>query len=286
MKKITLLFSAIVMIAIQVAAQVQIPQPSPTSEIKQNIGLMEASITYSRPSARERTVFGDLVQYNELWRTGANATTKISFSDEVTVEGNKVPAGTYSLFTIPGKEEWTIILNKNTELWGIDGYQEAEDVTRVTVKANTTPHFIETFTMNFTDLTYNSAHVKMAWEKTVVDFVIETDVDSKVLAAIEKTMSGEPKPSDYYQAASYFLSQNKSLGQALNWINTAIKEYEAESRNVFWMYHLKAKIQAGMNLYDDAIETARVSIAKAKEANNMDYVRMNEKFIEEWSKKS
>lgn len=274
------------LLAAGVAAQVKIPQPSPVSEIKQNIGLMEASITYSRPSARDRKIFGDLVQYGELWRTGANATTKISFSDEVTIEGNKVPAGTYSLFTIPGRDEWTIVLNKNTKLWGIDGYDETEDVARFKVKANATLHFIETFTMNFTDISYNSAKIKLAWEKTVVDFNIETDVDSKVMASIEKTMSGEPTPADYYQAASYYLSQNRSLGQAFNWINTAIDQYEKENRNVFWMYHLKAKIQAGMNLYEDAIETAEKSIAKAKEANNMDYVRLNEKFIAEWSEKS
>jgi len=287
MKKLNLILSTIaIVIATNAYAQVQMPQPSPTSEIKQNIGLMEATITYSRPSARERKIFGDLVMYNELWRTGANASSKLNLSDEVTINGQKIPAGTYALYSIPTKEEWTIILNKNTELWGIDGYDQSEDLVRFEVKSSASDNFIETFTMNFTDLTYNSANVKLAWENTVVYFKIETDVDSKVLASIEKTMSGEPKPQDYYQAASYFLSQNKSLGQALNWTNTAINMYEKEERNVFWMYHLKAKIQAAMNLYEDAIATANISIEKAEEAGNKDYVRMNQKFIEEWNEKS
>jgi len=287
MKKLNLLLSAIaIVISANAYAQVQMPQPSPTSEIKQNIGLMEAIITYSRPSARDRKIFGDLVQYDELWRTGANASTKLMLNDEANIHGNTIPAGTYALYTLPGKEEWTIILNKNTELWGIDGYDQSEDIARFQIKSKTTDDFIETFTMNFTDLTYNSANVKLAWENTVVHFNIETDVDTKVLASIEKTMSGEPKPADLYQAASYFLSQEKSLGQALNWANTAINIYEKEDRNVFWIYHLKAKIQAAMNLYQDAIETANISIEKAQEANNTDYVRMNKKYIAKWQEKS
>ena len=266
-------------------SQVKMPAPSPLSTVTQNIGLIEASVTYSRPSVKGREIFGELVPYDKLWRTGANASTKVAFSDEVMVEGIKVPAGTYSLLTIPGKKEWTIILNKNTEMWGVSGYEEAQDVARFKVNASDMKKDLETFTINFSDLSYNSADIKMAWANTMVKFRVETDVDSKVMASIKETLATEAKAGDYLNAATFYYDTKRDMDQALEWINKAIEMYEQENRNIYWVYHRKAKILAALDQYDKAIDIAQKSMEKAKEANNPDYVRLNEKLINEWKKK-
>lgn len=262
--------------------QIKTPPASPVGTINQQIGLMEASITYSRPSKKDRDIFGGLLPYGELWRAGANAATKVTFSDQVKVAGEDVPAGTYSLFMIPEQGEWTVILNKNTELWGVDGYQQTEDLLRVNIKPVSNPLAVETLTYAFSDLHYNSAHLTMKWDHTMIKIPIETDVDSQVLAAIEKTMQGSPNPGDYYQAASFYFNTERDTEQALTWITQAIDGFEKENRNVFWVYHMKANMLAELKRYKEAIEMAEISIEKAQEANNVDYVRLNENKIREW----
>lgn len=260
-------------------AQISIPQPSPIGTITQEVGLTDISIAYSRPSMKGRKIFGELAPYNEVWRTGANASTKIKFSDEVMVEGNKIPAGEYALYTIPGKEEWTIILNKNTSLWGSDGYEQEDDAARFTVKPVTTPAPTETFTITIGALAMDAAQVGILWENTLVKFKIETEVDSKVMAQIERAMAN-PQASLanlYFQSAAYYYETDKDLAQALDWINKAV-----EINDAFYVIHLKAKIQGKMKDYKNAIATAERSMAKAKEAKNMDYVRLNEKLIAGW----
>lgn len=163
-----------------VQAQNDKPQPSPAATITQKIGLTEVTVNYSRPSARNRQIFGDLVPYGKPWRTGANAATTITFKDAMTVEGNKVPAGEYALYTIPGKNEWTVVLNKNTKLGGETGkYNNAEDVARFKVKPEQLPSEVETFTINFADLTTYGAVVELKWENTGVRFKVESNPDGK-----------------------------------------------------------------------------------------------------------
>lgn len=270
----------------EIFSQVRIPQPSPLSTVTQKIGLMEASISYSRPGKKGRNIFGELVPYGEMWRTGANSATKLTFSEEVKIEGISVPAGTYSLFTIPGKDQWTIILNKG-ESWSQDAYKKEEDVARFMVKPVKTPQTVETFTIGFSDLTSSSANINLCWENTKVSFKVVTDVDQRIMESIETTMaSGKATAGDYNSAASYLFENRRQLDKALDYVNTAIQKYEEQNRNVYYVYHLKAKIQGELNQYNEAIQTARKSKELAQQAKNPDYVRLNDKLIKEWGPKA
>lgn len=278
MKKIIL--SMLAVLPLMLSAQIDMPKPSPLSTVTQTIGLTEASITYSRPSAKGRPIFGDLVQYGEIWRTGANASTKIKFSDDVKIEGQDVPAGEYALYTIPGKDEWTIIIHKNTTYWGTgdDKYKASEDQARFTVKPVAYPVKIETLTLGFTDLKNDEAYVELLWDNTQVKFKVVSEVDKKVMADIDAKMKGV-SAATYYQSAQYYFENNKDLGQALIWVNKAI-----ESGEKFWIVKLKSLILAKQGNYAEAIKAAERSKALALEAKNNDYVRMNDKNIEEWTK--
>jgi len=261
-------------------AQISLPQPSPSATVTQKVGLADVTLSYSRPSARGRKIFGDLLPYGQLWRTGANAATKLTFSDEVTVNGTKVPAGEYSLFTIPGKDEWTVMLNKNAKASAND-YKEAEDVARFKVKPAKTAAPYETFTIDFSDLTPNAANMNIKWENTKVALKLETDVDSKVMAQIKELVidNSAAKPQDLFAASVYYMENNKDLKQALTWMDKA-----TEKDPQFWQLHQKARLQAKLKDYKSAEATARKSIEMAKTAKNDDYVRLNEKLLAELPK--
>jgi hypothetical protein len=256
-------------------AQINTPRPSPNATVSQQIGLMTASISYSRPGVKGRKIFGDLVPFDKMWRTGANEPTKLSFSDSVTIEGNKLPAGDYALYTIPGQNEWTIILGKKATV-AVGDYKDDLQAARFKVKSSGNTQMVESFTIDFTDVTSNSAYIQLSWENTVVRFKVETDVDNKVMAQI-KSKLGDTQP--YYQAASYYYDTNRDMKQALEWVN---KDIEHNPR--FFTLNLKAKIQMRMKDYKGAIESANKSIELAKAAKNDDYVRLNEKLIEECKK--
>ncbi|WP_114781763.1 DUF2911 domain-containing protein [Botryobacter ruber] len=264
-------------------AQLATPAASPAASVTQKVGLTDVSVAYSRPSLKGRTLGADLAPYGKLWRTGANASTKIKFSDDVTIQGNKIPAGEYALYTIPGENEWTIILHKNTKYWGDGGkdYDKSEELARFNVKAEKNPRKIESFTILFSNLKNNAADVELLWGNAIAAFTIQTDVDAKVMAQIqEKVINGtNVTPGMYAAAASYYLDANKDLKQAAEWIK---KANEAEPR-FYWM-HTQAKIQAQLKNYKEAVKTAEKSIELAKKENNDDYVRMNEKAIAEWKK--
>lgn len=260
------------------AQQLKVPAPSPVQTIKQNFALSDITIEYSRPSAKGRVIFGDLVPYDKLWRTGANASTKITFGEEVKVEGNVVPAGTYSLYTIPGKSEWTIVINKNITNWGTDGYKQEEDLVRFKVKTTSTGSPVETFTMGVSNISATSASIDIAWEKTSVSFKVTADIDGKIMKDIDGALAADKRP--YFQAASYYYENDKDLNKALEWANKAFEN----NGKAFWIVHLKAKIQVKLKDYKGAIETAELSKSMAKEAGNDDYVKLNEKLIEEAKK--
>jgi hypothetical protein len=258
-------------------AQITTPQPSPSATITQKVGLTDVTVNYSRPGVKGRKIFGDLVPYGKLWRTGANAATKLTFSDEVSLEGKTIPAGDYSLFTIPGATEWTIIVNKNAKA-SANEYKQEEDVARFTVKPTKMASKVENFTIQFSDLRASKANLDLMWENTLVRVTISTDVDSKVMAQIkEKVIDATPTdPNVYFQAAAYYYETSKDMKQALVWVNKA-----TEKEPKFWMVHLKAKIQAKMKDYKGAVASANQSIELAKTAKNDDYVRLNEKLIAE-----
>jgi len=268
-------------------AQISTPAASPKSTIQQRVGLTDITITYSRPSAKGRTIFGDstakvVVPYAKRWRTGANATTTIKFSDDVTVEGKKVEAGEYGLYTVPGKATWAIVLNKSTKQGAdVDGFKAADNVAIFTVKPYKTTSKVETFTMNFTDVTSASANVDMLWETTGVKFKVMTDVDPKVMAQIDEKVvkNASPSTNDLAAAAVYYYDNNKDLKQALTWMQKA-----NEKDPKFWNVHTEAKIRMKMKDAKGAMTAAEQSRTLAQAAKNADYVKMNNDLIAEAKK--
>lgn len=253
------------------AQTIKMPAPSPLSTVKQAFGLSEISIEYSRPSAKGRVVYGDVVPFDALWRTGANACTKVTFGEDVKIDGKAVPAGTYSLFSIPGKTEWTIILNKNTKLGGTNGYSQAEDQLRFKAKAKNKAEKTETFTIDFSNLQPAQATIELIWENTVVAFDVTTEFDEKVMKNIESVMAKDARP--YHQAASYYYDNKKDLKKALEW---ATKAFEANPE-AYWSAMLKAKIQLELKDYKGAIATAEQVKSLAKD--DYAYTKMADELI-------
>jgi len=253
------------------AQSLKVPTKSPLQTIKQEFALSSVEIEYSRPSARGRKIFGDLEAYGKLWRTGANAQTTINFGEDVKVNGTALKAGKYTILTVIGKEDWKIRFC--TPETSVFNFKEENVVATIDAKAVSLPFDIETFTIMFGKQTDNSLEVNIMWENTLVPFTITTDIDSKVMASIDKIMSADNKP--YFAAASYYLDNGKDLKKALEWVNIAVKQQP----DAFWVSHTKAKIQAKMGDKKGATETATQSLNQAKAAHNGDYVALNEKLI-------
>lgn len=258
------------------AQQINMPQASPAAVVSQKMGLTDVNIEYSRPSMRGRKIFGELVPYGEVWRAGANAATILTFSTEVKIEGKSIPAGSYALYAIPGKSEWTVILSSNTKLWGAVGYSQEDDVLRVKVKPGKTSQRYETLEINFVDMTDTGASVAIKWENTRVKFRIETEVDPIVMAQIQElVIDQQPQnPGLYYQAANYYFTNNKDMNLAYDWITKSVNDDPK-----YWTMHLKAKIELALGKKTEALESARKSMEMAKEAKNPDYVGLNERLI-------
>ena len=265
------------------SAQVKTPQPSPSASVKQAIGLSEVVVEYSRPSANDRKVFGNLVPMGQLWRTGANGSTDITFGQEVNFNGVMVPAGKYALYTMPSGGEWEVVLYKDTEQWGAP--KQLDDkliVAKTKVKALKNPLFVETFSIDFNDLKTDQANLIMSWENTFVKVPIVMDSKKQVLESINSTLSTkEAKASDYHQAASYYLQEKMDLKKALEY---ATKANEMQP-DVFYMLKLKSEIEAANGMKKEAIATAAQSLALAKKAGNDDYVKINMDNIAKWGKK-
>lgn len=278
-------------------AQINTPQPSPKSTVMQRVGLTDVTIVYSRPSMKGRKVFGTVVPYGKRWRTGANATTSIKFSDDVTIEGKKVPAGEYGLYTIPNKTEWLIVLNKSTKQGAdVDGFKDDQDVARFSVKPYLLPGYVaqnitakdfgkvETFTIDFADITPATANVTMEWALTGAQFKITADVDSKIAAQIDEkiTKNANPAPADLASAAVYYNDNNKDLKQALAWIQKA----NAAEPTKFWNLNTEAKIRLKLKDYKGAMTAAEASKKAALAATppNAEYVKMDEELLAEAKK--
>lgn len=249
------------------------PQSSSSQTLIQEFGLGKVTVKYSRPNIKGRSISADLAPYGEVWRTGANDATVISFSDAVTLEGNALAAGEYALFTIPGKDEWTIILNKETKQWGAYSYKQSEDVLRFKVKTAKLKEKVETFTIAFNDVTTSTARLDLIWGNIRVTVNMTTDVDSKVMAGIDEAMKGEKKP--YYPAAVYYFENGKDLTKALEWISIA----EATDQKAPWFKYQKARIQLKMGDKAGAVQTAKAGIEAAKAMNNAEYIRLNGKIL-------
>ena len=266
-------------------SQINTPRVSPASEVEQMVGLTEIEIEYSRPSMRGREVFGNLVPFGKVWRTGADNSTKISFDTDVIISGKTIQSGTYSIFSIPNKESWEIILYSDVELWGVPRdwsenkivFSSIFDVKKLK-KSNT----VETFTISFNDLTNNDVNMSISWENTSVDIKIEVPTRSMVESDINKVLSDNPKSSDYYAAAVFYRQENINLDKALEWMNKAIEMNESPR---FWQYRQQSLIMAANDKFADAVDAAKKSLNLAIEADNQDYIKMNRESIAEWSKK-
>ncbi|GCC50363.1 DUF2911 domain-containing protein [Chryseotalea sanaruensis] len=264
-----------------VQAQIVLPDLSPFSTITQKIGFNEVRIEYSRPSVRGRVIFGELVPYNKIWRSGANQSTKMFIREELTIQDQyKLVPGTYAIYTIPGKEEWTIIFNRDAWLWGNFAYNEGSDAIRIKVKPQQLKEQVETFTIDFANVCSSCAEVELKWDYTKVSFRISSSIDDKVMEDIKKfTTNPEGRiAGEYYLSAKYYLDTDRDLKQAMEWIDKALKL----APGAYWMTHTKAEIYAKMGNYREAIETAQLSIKEAREKNDEDYVRINEMEIAKW----
>lgn len=278
MKKL-FLFMCTGLLSIANHAQVQVPQPSPAAKIEQKVGLTDVAIEYSRPGMRGREVFGNLVPYGKVWRTGANNNTTISFSDDVTIGGNELPAGKYALYTIPGENQWEVIFYEDHNNWGNPAeWQEEKVALRASAQVQDLPFEMETFTIMLDNLQNDSADLNIIWADKAVVLPINFPTDQKSMASIERIMNG-PSAGDYFAAATYFHDEKKDLQKAYEWINKAV---EMGNPDAYWILRRKSLIEADLGKRQEAIATARKSLAAAQKAGNQDYVKLNEDSLKEW----
>lgn len=280
MKKLLLILMAITAVY-SVDAQIKTPQPSPFSKVEQKVGLTDMVLEYSRPSMRDRVIFGDLVPYGKLWRLGANANTKITFSTDVTIGGNKLKAGSYAIFATPNETSWNVVFYNDASNSGLPKeWDDSKVAAMVNAEVYPMPVKIETFTMTFDDLTSGSAILGMLWESVYVGVKIEVPTDDMVLANINDVMNGTPSGNDYYAAAVYYLQEGKDIKQAKTWIDKAITM--AGDKAAFWQLRQQSLIYAKAGDRSGAIAAAKKSLAAAEKAGNADYVKMNKDSLKEW----
>lgn len=271
-KSILIAAFATSLFATQVNAQsIPFPQPSPTTTISQNFATSKIELSYSRPSAKGRKVFGDVVPYGKFWRTGANAATTVTFGEDVKINGTDVKAGKYGLISFPGETEWIIVLTKDLNVNSVDAYKQENDVARFTVKSEKLTDYVETFSIEVNNIKSDACDLTFEWEHTLVRLKVISFYDERLSKQIVETMSKDSRP--YFGAANYYYDNNKDLGQALIWVNKAI---EANPK-AYWVWLLKAKIQKGMKDYAGALESSSKSFELAKADNDDAYMRNNEK---------
>lgn len=278
MKKHTIIFIIILSSSFSHGQRLKTPTLSPFSNTSQQVGLTEITLEYSRPSAKDRTVFGGLVPYDKVWRTGANASTKITLAEPAHIGGKQIEAGTYALYTIPGKEKWTIIIHANTKMRSLAGdvYKQEDDVFRFEVEAQKIEEYIGTFTLQFADLGTNSLNLQLLWEHTLVNIPITVEVDQKIAAQMAeflKTPETVPHRT-YFEAAQYYLHNNRDLMEALTWIDAALDKSPENARYGL----LKAKIQAKNGDYSAAMVTINLANTWAVNASNDNYIEQTELF--------
>jgi tetratricopeptide (TPR) repeat protein len=276
--KSTLLFLTLLMSSTQVlfSQALKTPTPSPMQTLKQGFALTDISIEYYRPSAKGRTVFGDVVPFGKIWRTGANGATKMTFGENVKIQGKDVPAGTYAIYTIPNKDNWEVLIYKDLKLGGnVNDYKQENELIRFTVPVVNMNDHVETFTVNVANIQASSCAIELTWEKTKISFNVIAEIDQVIMGSIDKAMNVDSKP--YYQAASYYYENNKDMAKALEWITKAVDQ----NPKAYWVALLKAKIELKSGDKKAATTSAQKVIELAKEAKNDDYVKMAEKLISE-----
>jgi hypothetical protein len=272
MKKIILLVFSLVLIGGSTQAQtLKVPAPSPGQTIKQDFGLSTIEVSYSRPSMKGRTIFGDLLPYDQFWRTGANSATTITFGDTVTIDGKKVAPGKYGLLSFPGQTEWIVIISKSTNTNAAADYKMEDDLLRVKVKPQTLSEKVETFTIELGNMKPASCELQLIWDRTMVSLPISTDIDSRIMSDIDKMVVKDSRP--YFQAANYYQENGKDLNKALEWYTKAAEAYP----KAYWIMYQKANCLSKLNRKKEAMDASMQSMNLAKEDKNNDYIRLNEK---------
>lgn len=268
MKRLLMIALAASIYSHSAAQQLSTPQPSPTQTVKQNFSTGSIELSYSRPSKKGRAVFGDLVPYGKVWRTGANGATTLNFTDDVTIGGKEIKAGKYGLLSIPGAEKWTLIITKDLDVTSPAAYKQENDVVRVDAPVIKMPFAVETFTITFADLTGSSTNLHLFWENALVMLPISTNTEARVMKQIDDVMNKDNKP--YFSAASYYYDNGKDLNQALTWVNKAVEN----NKEAFWMFMLKARIHNKLGDKAAAKTAANTVVELATKAKNDDYVKM------------
>jgi hypothetical protein len=268
-----LLMLAATFAAVTSFGQVTMPQPSPTQTIKQNFGLGTVEVNYSRPGVKGRKIFGDVVPFDKVWRTGANGATIINFSEPVVIGGVAIKAGKYGLLSIPGKKEFTLIITKDLTVNQPSLYKQENDVVRVTAPVMKMAAPIETLTMQFANIKNESCELQLMWEKTAVSLPITVDIKDRIKADVEKNLASD-KPN-YQAAASFYFEWLKDNNQALTLITKGVEQ----QKEAFWLFLLKARIEKELGDKVSAKASAEKCIELATAAKNGDYVRMAQEDI-------
>jgi len=255
------------------AQTLKTPAPSPTQTIKQDFGLSSIELSYSRPGIKGRKIFGDIVPFGKVWRTGANNATTLTFGEDVIIGGTKIPAGKYGLLSIPDADSWVLIITKQLNVTSPAAYKPESDVVRVTAKTIALPFAIESFTIQFGNVQPAACELQLMWDKTVVIVPITTDVDTKVMTQIKNQVEGDPRP--YFNAAMYYVDNGKDLNKALEWFNKSLEQ----NPGAFFILYQKANCLAKLGRKEEAIQTANAGVEAATKAKNDDYVALNKKLL-------
>ncbi|MEC4114278.1 DUF2911 domain-containing protein [Myroides pelagicus] len=281
MKK-NLIVGAFALLSICGIAQVHTPSTSTKSEVHQVVGLTDVKVDYSRPNMRGRLIYGDLVPYGRLWRTGANMNSIVTFGNDVVIDGKTLKKGSYAIYTIPKIEEWEVIFYNDVNNWGLpEKWDDSKVALSTKVKVMNSNRKHETFTIAVNNVNIDYADLEIMWEKTVVPVRFYVPTDKLAMETIEDTFAG-PKVIDYYAASEYFYLTNKDYDRALDWINKAIEK--SGDQIPYYFVRLKSQIQAKLGDKVAAVETAKWALALAEKANNLDYIKINKDAIKEWSK--
>mgnify|MGYP006073049793 FL=1 len=266
-----------------VELKITTPQPSPLGMVSQRVGLTDVAIEYSRPGVKGRTIFGDLVAFGKTWRTGANSNTKITFSSDVTIDGQTLKAGSYGLYSVPNKDSWEVMFYTESDKNGVPGdWDDSKVAAKTTVNVQDFPINVETFTISINDVTSTSAVLGILWEKTYVAVTFEVPTDEMVSKTIDAVMAATPKAGDYYNAAIYYSQQDKDIKKANEWMEKAMSMTE---KPAFWQLRQQSLIYAKMGNSEKAIEVAEKSLELSKEAGNEAYIKMNTESLNEWGAK-
>lgn len=277
MKKIFTSAALVLLVMMGNAQTIKARAPSTTQTIKQTFALSSIELNYSRPSVKGRKIFGDLVPFDKVWRTGANGATTLTFEDTVSINGTKLSPGTYGLLSIPNEKSWTLIISKQTNVTSPGAYKQDQDVLRYEAKTNELKERVETFTMQFANIKDGSCDLQIMWDETSVTLPITTNIEGSMLAQINQVMK-DSRP--YYTAAMYYMNNGQDMNQALEWMNKAIEQSPKDLRN----HYQKANLQMKMGKKADAIATATKGLEAAKADKNENYIKMFEAQLKDMKK--